>query len=47
MIGEESLTMWMLTSFVTKGIKHEFLAPRTPQQNEVAKRKNKVLEKMA
>jgi transposase InsO family protein len=26
-----------------EGIKHEFLAPYTPQQNGVAKRKNKTL----
>jgi transposase InsO family protein len=29
-----------------KGIKHEFLAPYTPQQNEVAKRKNRILIEM-
>ena len=29
------------------GISHEFSTPRTPQQNEVVKRKNKVLQKMA
>jgi transposase InsO family protein len=30
-----------------EGIKHEFLAPYTPQQNGVAKRKNHALIKMA
>jgi transposase InsO family protein len=30
-----------------KGIKHEFLAPYNPQQNGVAKRKNRTLIKMA
>jgi hypothetical protein len=30
-----------------EGIKHEFLAPYTPQQNGVAKRKNCTLIKMA
>jgi hypothetical protein len=30
-----------------EGIKHEFLAPYTPQQNRVAKRKNRTLIKMA
>ena len=28
------------------GIKHEFSTPRTPQQNEVAKRKNRVLQEI-
>ena len=31
----------------SKGIKHEFLALRTPQHNEVAERKNIVLQVMA
>jgi hypothetical protein len=30
-----------------KDIKHEFLAPYTPQQNRVAKRKNRTLKEMA
>jgi transposase InsO family protein len=30
-----------------EGIKHEFLAPYTPQQNKVAKRKNQTLIGMA
>jgi transposase InsO family protein len=30
-----------------EGIKHEFLAPYTPQQNGVAKRKNRTLIEMA
>jgi transposase InsO family protein len=30
-----------------EGIKHEFLAPYTPQQNEVVKRKNRTLIEMA
>ena len=31
----------------TKGIKHEYSASRTPQQNGVAKIKNRVLKEMA
>ena len=31
----------------SKRIKHEFSAPRTPQQNGVAKRKNRMLQEMA
>ncbi|RVW90629.1 Retrovirus-related Pol polyprotein from transposon RE2 [Vitis vinifera] len=30
-----------------KGIKHEFFAPRTPQQNGVVERKNRVFQEMA
>jgi transposase InsO family protein len=30
-----------------EGIKHEFLAPHTPQQNEVDERKNHILIEMA
>ena len=30
----------------SNGIKHEFLAPKTLQQNEVVERKNKVLQEM-
>ena len=30
-----------------KGIDHNFLAPRTPQQNGVAERKNRTLKEMA
>jgi transposase InsO family protein len=33
--------------FLEEGIKHEFLAPYTPQQNGVAERKNRTLIKMA
>ena len=33
------------SSFCTKqGIKHEFLAPKTPQQNGVLERKNRVVQ---
>ena len=31
----------------SKGIKHKFLASRTPQQNGVVERKNRVLQEMA
>ena len=31
----------------THGIRHEFSAPRTPQQNGVVERKNRVLEEMS
>ena len=31
----------------SKCIKHDFLAPRTPQQNGVAERKNRVLQEIA
>ena len=35
-------------SFCAKnGIKREFLAPKTPQQNEVVERKNRVIQEMA
>jgi len=30
-----------------QGIKHNFFAPRTPQQNEVVERKNRSLEELA
>ena len=45
MIGGESLIMWMLTDIFceSKGIKHEFSTPKTPQQNVVAERKNRML----
>jgi transposase InsO family protein len=33
--------------FLEEGIKHEFSAPYTPQQNGVAERKNRTLIKMA
>ena len=33
--------------YKSNGIKHEFLAPKTLQQNEVVERKNKVLQEMA
>jgi transposase InsO family protein len=33
--------------FLDEGIKHEFLTPYTPQQNGVAKRKNRTLIEMA
>ena len=49
MIGGESLIMWMLTDIFceSKGIKHEFSTPKTPQQNVVAERKNRMLQEMA
>jgi len=43
-MGENS-RMRSLTSFSSKfGIKHNFSAPRTPQQNGVVERKNRSLE---
>jgi len=39
--------MKSLNIFVKCGMKHNFLAPRTPQQNGVVERKNKSLEELA
>ena len=33
--------------FKSKGIKHEYLAPRTSQQNGIVETKNRVLQEMA
>ena len=43
------MIMWMLTDIFceSKGIKHEFSTPKTPQQNVVAERKNRMLQEMA
>ena len=44
----ESFKMKSLSTFVKKhGIKHNFSAPRTPQQNGVVERKNISLEELA
>ena len=32
--------------FYSKGIKHEYSTPRTPQPNKVVERRNKVLQEM-
>ena len=48
MIGGENLTILRLIFFCEAyGIKYEFSAPRTPQQNGAAERKNRVLQEMA
>ena len=39
----ESFKMKSLNIFMQHGIKHNFSAPRTPQQNEVVERKNRSL----
>lgn len=45
---EESLTTQSMKTIVTKnGIQHQFSAPRIPQQNGVAERKNRSLQDMA
>ncbi|XP_058185795.1 uncharacterized protein LOC131303019 [Rhododendron vialii] len=44
----ENLRTLKLTKYCDdKGIKHEFLAPRTPQQNGVVDRRNRTLQEMA
>ena len=45
--GREFDNFDFLEFFHSLGIKHEFFAPRTPQQNGVVKRKNRVLQEMA
>ena len=45
--GREFDNSNFLEFFHSLGIKHEFSAPRTPQQNGVVERKNRVLQEMA
>nr|GEX17996.1 hypothetical protein [Tanacetum cinerariifolium] len=52
--AEEEPTIYALMAFTsstsssdTKGIKREFSVPRTPQQNDIAKRKNRTLIEVA
>ena len=44
---EANLKIRNLKTFVKNGLKHEFSAPRTPQQNGVVERKNRTLQELA
>ena len=44
---KELVNYYFLEFCHSLGIKHEFSAPKTPQQNEVVERKNRVLQEMA
>ena len=50
-IRSDNETEYVNTSFMSycdvHGIEHNFLAPRTPQQNEVVEKKNRTLQEMA
>ena len=45
--GKEYKNTRFESFYAKNGIKREFLAPKTPQQNGVAERKNRVIQEMA